>query len=66
MYVSSGCKPLYLEDACVVKNWENSDELLDMVKEFLTKKELKKFKQGREVYFTAKRLKEIFPDAGII
>jgi hypothetical protein len=50
----------------VVKNEkEREQDANDFVK-FMTKDELRKYHRGDEVYFTSKRLCEIFPDAKII
>ncbi len=35
-------------------------------KSFMTKKEYKKLKKGRDVYFGSERMKQIFPDAKIV
>lgn len=66
MWMQSNNKPCYREDECVIRNWEYSTSFLKMVKKFLTVPELKDFKEGEDVYFTFKRMKEIFPDAEII
>lgn len=67
MTVDSRMKPVYTEDKTIVKNWkENKKSSIQFAEQFLTKKEFKRFKKGYDIYFTAKRMKEIFPDAIII
>jgi len=67
MSVDADCNPRYSEDACIIKNWKQSKKEDDnWAKSFLTNKEFKKYKKGVEVYFTSKRMKQIFPDAEII
>jgi ATP-dependent protease ClpP protease subunit len=67
MRMNSMQKPVYTEDECVIKNWQQSKKNeMQFAKNLLTKKEFKKYKKGDEVYFTFKRMKEIFPDAEII
>lgn len=66
MWVSANKRPFEKEDRIIAKNWKESTCQLDFVKQFMTKKELSEFKKGNDVYFTFKRMKEIFPDAEII
>lgn len=66
MYMSSNIKPSYTEDECIIKNWEQDKTDLGFAKKFMTPSEFKKFKQGSDIYFTFKRMCEIFPDAEII
>lgn len=66
MYMQSNGRPSYSEDECIVKNWKQSKKDYLFVRKFLTKNEIKKFKKGKDIYFTFKRMKEIFPDAEII
>lgn len=58
-------KTIYDEDRCQVKNFKTCDGDL-FVESFLTKTEMKKYKKGEEVYFTFKRMKEIFPDVEVL
>lgn len=57
-------KPVFSEDEYTLKNNDKSQS--DFVKEFMNASELRKFKQGKDVYFTFKRLKEIFNNAEVI
>lgn len=67
MFIDTDRKPRYSEDACIIKNWKHSKKEDDeWANKFLTKKEFKKYKNGNEVYLTAKRMKQIFPEAEII
>lgn len=63
----SNGKPTYSEDENTVSNWKESvkDEV-EFVEKFMTPSELRKYKRGNDVYFTFKRMKEIFPDVEII
>lgn len=62
----SNGKPAYSEDENIVKNWKEDKSQEEFVKQFMTPVELKKYKRGNDVYFTFKRMKEIFPDVEII
>jgi ATP-dependent protease ClpP protease subunit len=62
----SNGKPTYSEDENIVKNWKEDKSQEEFVKQFMTPIELKKYKRGNDVYFTFKRMKEIFPDVEII
>lgn len=65
--IQSNGKPSYSEGACIIKNWEqDKKEDRSWIKQILTKKEYKRYKKGWDVYFTFKRMKEIFPNAEII
>lgn len=67
MYIMSNGKPEYAEDRCILKNFkERQQEEYLKVAKYMNKKELKKFQKGDDVYFTFKRMKEIFPDAEVI
>lgn len=66
MNMMSNGKPSYSEDENVIQNWKEDGEELKFVEQFMTPKELKKYKKGNDVYFTFKRMKEIFPDVEII
>lgn len=66
MWMIANKQPFEDEDKVIVKNWEESSCQSEFVKKFMTKKELSEFKKGNDVYFTFKRMKEIFPDAEII
>lgn len=57
-------RPSWEEDICNVSNFDIST--VDFIKEFITTKELKKFHKNEDVFFTFKRMKEIFPDAKIL
>jgi len=61
-------RPSYTSgEAMMKRNKETGHaKALDFATEFMTPLELKKFKKGDDVYFTFKRLKEIFPDVTII
>lgn len=54
----------YHEDVNHIKNFKSFN--IDFVKEFMTKKELKKLNDNQDVFFTFKRMCKIFPDAEII
>lgn len=58
-------KPVWLEHKCLIKNLETRPAS-PISLNFMTKEEKKKFNEGGDVYFTFKRMKEIFPDAEII
>ena len=64
--IQSHGKPQFSEDACVVKNHKETREIDSFVEEFMTKDEVKRYRKGDDVYFTFKRMKEIFPDAETI
>lgn len=67
MFMQSNGKPSYSEDECIVKNWKQSKKKdKEWVKIFLTKKEYKNYKNGKDVYFNFNRMKEIFPEAEVI
>lgn len=60
-------KPSYTEDRCLIKNWKHhKSEDYNWIKKFMTDKEIKRYKRGNDIFFTFKRMKEIFPDAEII
>lgn len=62
--VDSGGKYSYSKDRCAVKTM--IDTAHEFSSQFMTPKELKKYNKGDDVFFTFKRMKEIFPDAKII
>jgi hypothetical protein len=63
----SNGQPTYSEDENIIKNWkERVKDEVEFVEKFMTPLELKKYKKGNDVYFTFKRMKEIFPDVEII
>jgi len=66
MRLASNCNPVYFEDINTIKNWKESESDLEFVSQFMSSKELKVFKKGDDVYFTFKRMKEIFTDVEII
>jgi hypothetical protein len=67
MDIMANGKPVYFEDVSLLNNFrEDTKNERKWVKKFMTKKEARKFKKGEDVYFTFKRMKEIFPDAEII
>lgn len=60
-------KPTFKEDENVIENWkEESVTDLGFVSQFLNKKEIQSFKKGDDVYFTFKRMREIFTNVEII
>lgn len=62
--INSDGKYVYTSDKYENKNNKTLDD--SYIKEFMTKKEQKKYKKGDDIYFTFKRMKEIFPEAEII
>jgi hypothetical protein len=63
----SNGQPTYSEDENIIKNWkERVKDEVEFVEKFMTPSELKRYKRGNDVYFTFKRMKEIFPDVEII
>ena len=61
-------KPSWTADEAIVKRRKETSYpmALDFAKQFMTTLEFSKFKQGKDIYFTFKRMQEIFPDATII
>jgi ATP-dependent protease ClpP protease subunit len=66
MRMMSNKKPSYTEDETQLKNWVDDKIEIEFAEKFMTPKELRDFKKGIDVYFTFKRIKEIFPDVEII
>lgn len=56
--------PKYDIDKCHIKNMKALSH--NYLSKVMTKKELKKYNNNNEVYFTFKRMKQIFPDVEII
>lgn len=54
------------EHACILRNWQEDKNSTKWVRKVLTKEENKKFNLGEDIYFTTKRMKEIFPNAEVI
>ena len=66
MYMQSNLKPEFIEDRCIMQNWKDSNTNTEMAEEFLTTKELIKFKKGQDIYFSLERMKKIFMFAEVI
>lgn len=66
MWITANMMASTEEDRVIVKDWKETRSQYIFAKEFMNKKEFKKFKKGDDVYFTFKRMKEIFPDAEVI
>lgn len=64
--IMSNGNPAYSEDVNTIKNWKEDINDLKFVEQFMNPKEIKSYKKGNDVYFTFKRMKEIFPDVEII
>lgn len=61
-------KPLYHEDIAIMKKHKETsrDKGIEIAKKYLTPEEMRSYKKGNDVYFTFKRLQEIFPDIEIL
>lgn len=64
--IQSHGKPEFSEDECIVKNHKETRDIDYAVEAFMTKSEIRRYRKGGDIYFTFKRMKEIFPDAEII
>jgi len=59
--------PSSYQGECSKAEWEESRVENDsMAKSIMNKKELKRYNTGGEVYFTSKRMKQIFPNVEVI
>lgn len=62
--VDSDSKPVYYEDKCLIDNFKDIDN--SFILNLLTPKEKKLFQKNDDVYFTFKRMTEIFPDVEVV
>ncbi len=57
-------KPYYHQDEATISNLPfHARDTMRVAKKIMTPKELKRFKNDYDIYFNAKRMREIFPDA---
>jgi len=64
MYITSDGKPKYYDDICQVKNLKTLRD--NFLFKFMSKKEKSIYAKSDDVYFTFKRMTEIFPNVEII
>jgi len=62
--INSSYKAAYSNDHCQIKNMKCIDD--SWGKDFLKKKENKRYKRGFDLFFTFKRMQQIFPDIEVI
>ena len=62
--INSDRKPFYDSDKCEIKNLKSIDDSFSY--KFLSKKEAKMYDKSYDIYFTFKRMTEIFPGIEII
>lgn len=59
-------KPAYNETECIIKNMPfHKHQSKARAKQIMTPKEYGKFLKDRDIFFEFKRMKQIFPDAGL-
>lgn len=65
--INSKAKPYFFEDECCLLNLPAEHRRDDaLAKKVMTPKELNAYRRGDEVYFSFRRMREIFPDAKIL
>jgi len=64
VYINEKGNPKYEDDICQVENLKSTTNRF--LSKFMTKKEKSLYNNHKDVYFTFKRMKKIFPDAEIV